>query len=284
MEKKTGKEIPTIAIMYDFDKTLCTTDMQNYALIPSLGIENDAFWAETQLLAQNTPMDMVLAYMYNILAHSKAMGKPVGKEDFAQFGKSIKYYEGVESWFERINQFGLSKGVNVEHYVISSGIKEIIDGTSIRKYFKRVYACEYLYDENGFACWPSMAVNYTGKTQFLFRINKQSLDIFDDKGINKFVPMEERTVPFRNMIYIGDGITDVPCMKLVKSNGGCSVGVYTSMKSSTCKLLIADKRVDFIFEADYREDGQLEKCIKNVISKMALNDDLIRLSLYQEKN
>ena len=276
------KKKTTVAIMYDFDKTLCTTDMQNYELIPNLGIKKDKFWEDTTRQAEQPPMDRVLAYMYTILRSSQAARQPIRRENFMEFGKTIEFFKGVDTWFERINNYGKDNEIIIEHYVISSGLKEIIEGTAIKKYFKRIYACEFLYDENGAACWPALAVNFTGKTQFLYRINKQCLNVNDDKGINKYTPEEDRPIPFRNMIYIGDGITDVPCMKLVKTNGGYSIGVYPKRKPATCKSLIAEKRVDFIFAADYSEGSELEQYIKDIILKMGLTDKLVKTSYKQE--
>lgn len=280
--KKTKK--PIIALMYDFDKTLCTTDMQNYELIPALGVKNDAFWDKATALAEDAdaPMDRVLAYMYQILRSSKAASKPVRRENFVQFGSSVRFFNGVTEWFGRINEFGKSLGVQIEHYIISSGLKEIIEGTSIAHEFKRIYACEFHYDENGVADWPAVAVNFTGKTQFLYRINKQALELWDDRTINQYVPENERPVPFRNMIYFGDGVTDVPCMKLVKVNGGCSIGVYSGRKPQVCEKLIGEGRVDFVFKADYAEGGDLDACVKDVITQMASKDKLVRLSLKQK--
>ena len=132
-----------------------------------------------------------------------------------------------------------------------------------------MFAGEFLYDENGVACWPKNVVNYTTKTQFLFRINKGVLDISNDDDLNRFTPEEDRPVPFRNMIYIGDGLTDVPCMKLVKVNGGCSIAVYQKGKQAKVKDLILDQRVNFIEPADYSEGSQLDQITKDIIVKMA---------------
>ena len=183
-------------------------------------------------------------------------------------------YPGVESWFDRINQIGDDLGVKVEHHIVSSGLREIIEGSSIYKHFREVFACEFLYDENNVACWPKNAVNYTTKTQFLFRINKGILDISKDKELNEYTPEDDRPVPFRNMVYIGDGLTDVPCMKLVKANGGYSIAVYTKGKRSKVESLLKDNRVDFITLADYSEGGDLDNTIRDIICKMAMVDSL----------
>lgn len=260
---------PIIALMYDFDKTLCTTDMQAYTFIPNLGMSANEFWAKASDLAEKHKMDRILAYMYLMLDEAHIHRKPIRRSDFVALGKDLELYPGVAEWFSRINRFGKDQGVTIKHYIISSGLREIIEGSSIYKEFDDVFAGEFLYDENGVACWPKNVVNYTTKTQFLFRINKGVLDISNDDDLNRFTPEEDRPVPFRNMIYIGDGLTDVPCMKLVKVNGGCSIAVYQKGKQAKVKDLILDQRVNFIEPADYSEDSQLDQITKDIIVKMA---------------
>lgn len=268
---------PIIAIMYDFDKTLCTKDMQEYGFIPNLELSAEQFWSEVREFRQNKEMDPILAYLYYMKKKASEKGVPITRDTFVSLGKDIEYYPGVEEWFERINQYGRDNGVTIEHYVISSGIKEIIEGSSINKYFKKVYACEFLYNENNVAVWPKVAVNYTNKTQFLFRINKGVLDVWDDAKLNTFVPEEERRVPFRNMIYIGDGMTDVPCMKLVKLNQGQSIAVFRKREKKVAAQLMSEGRVDFITEANYGKDGELDQIIKAIIEKMSIVEKLARL-------
>lgn len=268
---------PIIAIMYDFDKTLSTKDMQEFGFIPNLGISSTQFWNEVKELKQTENMDPILAYMRHMLKKASEKSVPVARDTFVALGKDIEYYPGVEDWFERINNYGKENGIVIEHYVISSGIKEIIEGSSIKKYFKKVYACEFLYDENKVAVWPKLSVNYTNKTQFLFRINKGVLDVWDDEKLNDYVPEEERRIPFRNMIYIGDGLTDVPCMKLVKLNKGQSIAVFRKRKKEVAAKLMSENRVDFITEANYCKDGELDKIVKTIIEKMAVTEKLSRL-------
>ena len=260
---------PIIALMYDFDKTLCTTDMQAYTFIPNLGMSVDDFWKKASDLAEKHKMDRILAYMYLMLDEAHIHKKPIRRSDFVVLGKDLELYPGVAEWFSRINRFGKEHDVIIKHYIISSGLREIIEGSSIYKEFDDVFAGEFLYDENGVACWPKNVVNYTTKTQFLFRINKGVLDISNDDDLNRFTPEEDRPVPFRNMIYIGDGLTDVPCMKLVKVNGGCSIAVYQKGKQAKVKDLILDQRVNFIEPADYSEGSQLDQITKDIIVKMA---------------
>ena len=274
---------PIIALMYDFDKTLCTKDMQEYNFIPSVGMDAKSFWQASSELAKKNKMDAILAYMLLMLEKARSKHKPIHREDFVIMGKDLELFPGVDSWFERINSFGKDLGVNVEHYIISSGLREIIEGSSICSQFKEIFACEFYYDENGVACWPKNVVNYTTKTQFLFRINKGVLDLSNDVDLNKFTPQDDRRVPFRNMIYIGDGLTDVPCMKLVKVNGGYSIAVYQQKKKSKVEELLLDDRVNFIEKADYAEGSALEMIVQDIIRKMVAEEKLVRENAAQIK-
>jgi len=273
---------PIVAIMYDFDKTLSTKDMQEYTFIPSLGESAETFWSETTKLSKSEKMDPILTYMYQMIRKSRDKHLPIQRDVFKASGKSVKLYPGVKEWFDMINSFGAEQGVQIEHYIISSGLKEIIEGSPISDVFKEIYACEFHYDENGAADWPKTAVNYTNKTQFLFRINKGCLDLSDDETVNLYVPEDERRVPFRNMIYIGDGMTDVPCMKLVKVYGGHSLAVY-NRKSDKVRGLLNDGRVDYIVKADYREGKDLDRIVREIIIKMASADRLVRLNRKQKE-
>ena len=262
---------PIVAIMYDFDKTLCTKDMQEYAFIPSLGMTAPDFWSEVRDMTDREEMDNILAYMFIMVEKAKEKHIPITRQMFQEMGAHVEFFKGVTGWFDRINTFGEAVGVQVEHYIVSSGIKEIIEGTEIADHFKKIYACEFLYDENSSIQWPKYAVNYTAKTQFLFRINKGILTI-DSKSsdiLNGYTPEDDRRVPFYNMIYIGDGLTDVPSMKLVKLNGGQSIAVYDQDrgKDAAVQLKKAD-RVNFIAPADYRPDSQMDVIVKSIIKKI----------------
>jgi hypothetical protein len=270
---KTAKR-PVAAIMYDFDKTLCTRDMQEYSFIPGLGISDQAFWGEAAKLSE-LGMDRILAYMYLMLKKARESDKPIRRKDFVSLGRDIDFFPGVQDWFERINEYGRARNVSVEHYIISSGLTEIIEGSAIRKNFRKVYACEFHYDANGAADWPLVSVNYTTKTQFLFRINKGVLDVSDDEALNRYVPEDERPIPFRNMVYIGDGLTDVPCMKLVKSNGGHSIAVFRKGQKQVVEKLLKDQRVDFIAPANYSEGQPLDLLVKKIIDRMDVVNDLV---------
>lgn len=275
---------PIIAIMYDFDKTLCTRDMQEYGFIPSLNMTSQEFWGEVKALGETENMDPILAYLYHMLKKAQEKGLSITKDSLVSLGGDIQYYPGVEEWFERINEYGRENGVEIEHYVISSGIKEIIEGSTINKHFKKVYACEFLYDQNGKAVWPKLTVNYTNKTQFLFRINKGVLDVWEDEKLNAFVPEDERRVPFKNMIYIGDGLTDVPCMRLVKANNGQSIAVFHKRKKEIAAQLLAENRVDFITEANYSKNSELDGIVKTIIEKIAVVEKLARLHDKHQKS
>ena len=159
-------EKPIIALLYDFDKTLCTQDMQNYAFIPSLGMQPADFWREANTFGWQEHMDGILAYMYTMLRKSKEKGLPLRREDLVEMGRSIELFPGVKEWFARINAFGESLGVEVEHYILSSGLREIIEGSGISHEFKKIYASEFYYDESGEPVWPKLDVNFTAKTQF----------------------------------------------------------------------------------------------------------------------
>lgn len=269
-----------VAFIYDYDHTLSTTDMQNYSFIPSLNIKPKEFWSKADALTKENHMDSLLAYMYLMIEESKKKNLPINREAFVQLGKDIQYFPGVEGWFKRLDDYGKEKGVEVQHYIISSGNKEIIEGSSIYPYFKKVYACEYLY-KDGVAIWPKSVVNYTTKTQFLYRINKGVLDISENAKVNASMPDEDKPVPFQNMVYIADGETDVPCMKTIRSNGGIAIAVYDKKKKKPASKLFNDGRVDFLCEADYSEGKQLDNIAKLIIDKVAPMDKLYRLHYQQ---
>ena len=274
---------PIIALMYDFDKTLCSKDMQEYSFIPSIGMSASDFWSEADRIAHKSDMDKILAYMYLMIKQAKKNDVSISRESFNNLGKDVILYKGVKSWFKRINEYGKSLGVEIEHYIISSGLKEIIDGTSIAKEFKRIYACEFHYNASGNADWPQRAVNYTTKTQYLFRISKGVLDVMDDVKLNRNIEDDDRRIPYRNMIYIGDGLTDVPCMKLIKQYGGQSIAIYQKSQKSKTEVLLKDNRVNFICEADYSKDSELDRIIKLIVEKMATTSILAQISHEQRE-
>lgn len=275
-ERKTKEDKPVLAICYDFDKTLSPDDMQAQGYIQSVGYDIGSFWSESNALAEQNDMDGNLAYMYKMI--EEAEGHLIFNKDMlAQYGAQVALFPGVNEWFERIRQFGAEHGVIVEHYIISSGLKEMIEGTAVAKNhaFEKIYASAFYFNERGVAKWPAQVVNYTNKTQFLFRISKGVLDI-NDPGVNDYFSPEEMRVPFRNMVYIGDSDTDIPCMKLVNSYGGHSIGVYnpeTEDKSKVYKMM-RDRRIKFFAPADYSEGRELDCLLKAIILKTAESEKL----------
>ena len=265
------KYIP-MAIVYDFDGTLAPDNVQERQFIPDIGMKTEDFWAEVDRIAKKEQADRILIYMYLMLEKARAAKVPVALKDFKEKGHSVTFFEGVKEWFDRINQFGRKEGLCIEHYILSSGNAEIIEGTDIACKFKKIYASRFLFDENGVAVWPSQAVNYTTKTQYLFRINKGALDLSDDSEINRFVEQHKRPMPFENMVYIGDGATDVPCFRLVKDQGGLSIAVFRPHKKNAqnkAQQLFQDGRVHNVVSANYQEQKDLDRLVKAYIRIVA---------------
>ena len=271
-------QAPIIAFLYDFDKTLCTTDMEDYAFIPSLGYTPAEFWGRANAFGWENRMDGLLAYMYTMIQECAAQNIKLDRAFLNHCGESIQLFPGVREWFARINAFGESLGVQVEHYVISSGLREIIEGSGIAQQFREIYACEFYYNENGDACWPKLDVNFTNKTQFVYRINKGILDVSRDKELNDSMPDDSKRVPFTNMIYMGDGLSDVPCMKMMRAYGGQAIAVYQASNRQGVEKLLADGRVDFIFPADYREGMELDRTVRDILRKMTITDRLLEVN------
>ena len=278
------KQKPIIAFLYDFDKTLCTTDMEDYAFIPSLGMTPREFWALANGFGHANRMDGILAYMYTMIQESEKRDLPFTRESLREMGRDIVLFPGVEGWFRRINAFGEEQGVQVEHYVISSGLREIIEGSAISGEFKEIYASEFYYDGEGRPVWPKLTVNFTAKTQFVYRINKGVLDVSDDKTLNDSMPDDSKRVPFTNMIYIGDGLSDVPCMKMMRAYGGQAIAVYQAANRLGVEDLLAKGRVDFIFPADYREGTALDATAKDILRRIAITERLERETTRQHRS
>lgn len=275
MEKEINNSKVRIAICYDFDKTLSPDDMQTFTLIPSFGIEKEQFWTETGELAKTNLMDGNLAWMYELMSYSKFKNKSLKKEYFNDIGKDVKLYSGVIDWFDRITEYAKSKGIVLEHYIISSGLKEIIEGSEIAKNFKRIYASSYMYNSDGIAVWPAQAINYTNKTQYIFRIAKGIMEEYDD-GVNKSMNDDDLRIPYENIVYIGDSATDIPCMRLVKSKGGYSIGVYDPKKKNRKNVyeLFNDGRLSLFAPADYRQGQILEKYIFGIIDNISASEKM----------
>lgn len=281
--RKHKEERPVIAICYDFDKTLSPTDMQAQGFIQSVGCDVNEFWTESNTLGEKNDMDQNLAYMLTM--KQKSEGKVLfTKQQLAEYGSKVDLFKGVDTWFKRVKRYGEEQGVIVEHYIISSGLKEMIEGTKVADDFEKIYATSFYYNDNDVAVWPAQVVNYTNKTQFLFRIEKGVLDI-NDPGVNDSFDPSEIRVPFRNMIYIGDSDTDIPCMKLITVNGGYSVAVYdpeTKDKNKAYKMM-REKRIKFFAPADYSEGTELDEIVKAIIDRTCANEKLENLFYKQQK-
>lgn len=262
-----------MAICYDFDKTLSPDDMQTFTLIPSLGMDKERFWERSNSLAKDNLMDNNLAWMYELIALSKAERRPIRKKYFNEIGKDVPLYKGVKEWFRRVNEYGRKNGIEIEHYIISSGLKEIIEGSAVAEEFKRIYASSYLYSVDGIAEWPAQAVNYTNKTQYIFRIAKGIFEEYDER-VNDSMQDSKLYIPYENFVYIGDSATDIPCMRLVKSKGGYSIGVYDPEKNQRKKVyqLFADGRLSFYTAADYSARSELMQYMKKIIDEVAAKE------------
>lgn len=273
-ERKSKETKPVLAICYDFDKTLSPDDMQAQGYIQSVGYDIGEFWKESNDMAEQNDMDQNLSYMYKMMI--EAQGNIIfNRQKLREYGSKVDLFPGVKEWFERIREYGETKGVIIEHYIISCGLKEMIEGTPVAESFEKIYASSFYYNERGVAVWPSQVVNYTNKTQFLFRIEKGVLDI-NDQGVNDYFPPEDIRVPFRNIVYIGDSDTDVPCMKLVNTYGGHSIGVYDSKTQDKAKVykMMRDNRIKYYVPADYTEGTELDSLVKAIIDRTASNETL----------
>ena len=273
-KRERKEEKPVLAICYDFDKTLSPDDMQAQGFIQSVGYDVETFWKKSNGLASGNDMDQNLAYM--LMMQQAAEGKKLfTRGELMKCGKEVALFPGVKDWFKRICTYGEEHGVLVEHYIISSGLKEMIEGTDVAGEFKKIYASSFFYNEKGVAIWPAQVVNYTNKTQFLFRIEKGVLDI-NDPGVNDSFAPDEMRVPFRNMVYIGDSDTDVPCMKLVNVNGGYSIGVYNADTKDKTKVykMMRENRIKYYAPADYSEGKELDILLKAIIDRTAENEAL----------
>ncbi len=268
-----GTAKPIIAIIYDFDKTLTTTDMQNYNFIPALGMTPEEFWGETGKFSDKTGVERILSYMYMMIVKAREKGINLTKEFLYEQGKNMEYFDGVLTWFDRINEYGEKKGVKIEHYLISSGTKEIIEGSEIAKHFKAIFGCEFYFDpQTKLPVWPKLAINYTAKTQFYFRITKGILDVSEDNALNR--KLVDHRIPHRNIIYIGDGITDVPVMLLVKQNGGHSIAVYPKGEREKVEYLYTDGRVNFVARADYTEKSDINSIVRLIIDQVSIAEQI----------
>ena len=261
-----------LALIYDFDKTLSPRDMQEFHYLKTLGYDNPAdFWKECDSFAHEHNCDGILSYMYLMVMKSDNLTR----KQLLDEGKYIRLYKGVSTWFRRINEYGKKHHIDVEHYVISSGLTDIIMGTNIAPEFKKVYACTYAYDKDGKVLWPSRVVNYTMKTQYLFRINKGVLTETNDEDLNSSTPESQKYIPLENMIYFGDGSTDVPSMKVVQQNGGTTIAVFgDDSKRSKAETLYKDRRATYAVKADYSKGSRIEKIVQGIIVSLEARNRL----------
>ena len=278
------KKTPIVALIYDFDGTLSPGNMQEFGFIQAIGKSPSEFWKMSDEIAIGQDASNILSYMKLMFVVARKAGISLQREKFRSFGKSIELFEGVREWFGLINEYGRRHGVIIEHYINSSGLAEMIEGSPIADEFKRIFACSFLYDADGNAVWPGVAVDYTAKTQFIFKINKGILSIRDNKLVNESQLEENKRIPFPHMIYFGDGETDVPCMKIVKMFGGHSIAVYNPLtpgKHETAKKLLKQKRVNFITPACYTKDSRTYKVVCSIIDKIKADHELLRLSNFK---
>ena len=276
------KKKAIVALIYDFDGTLSPGNMQEFGFIQAVGKTAEEFWNMSDALASGQDASNVLTYMKMMYDEAKKMGMKLRREDFKSFGRDVRLFEGVEQWFKAVKEYGKSKGVVIEHYINSSGLKEIIEGTSIASEFKHIFAGTFIYDKNGEAVWPGVAVDYTGKTQFIFKINKGIFSARDNKLVNDSIAEENKRIPFTNMIYFGDGDTDIPCMKIVGMFGGHSIAVYNpddEKKKGTALKLKRQKRVSFALPAVFTNDSSAFKLVCAIIDKIAADHYLRQFSV-----
>ena len=270
-----------VALVYDFDGTLSPGNMQEFGFIQAIGKTPEEFWKMSDEIAKGQDASNILAYMKLMSDEARKAGIPLRREDFRKFGEQIELFPGVAGWFKLINDYGKAHGVRIEHYINSSGLAEMIEGSPIAKEFKRIFACSFLYNEKGEAEWPGVAVDYTAKTQFLFKINKGILSIRDNKRVNESQLEENKRIPFPAMIYFGDGETDVPCMKIVKMFGGNSIPVYTpsaERNKHIARKLLRQHRVNFICPADYSKDSKMYQIVCTIIDKIKAEYELLKLT------
>ncbi|MBM4227015.1 MAG: haloacid dehalogenase-like hydrolase [Gammaproteobacteria bacterium] len=258
-----------LAMVYDFDGTLTPLPMQEYTVLPQLGLSAASFWEEVNAEVRATGGDPILTYMRLLVEKIEANKAHLSRDALRRLARDIRYYPGVQGWFERVNRYVAERSggaVEVRHYIISAGLREILEGISIKHHFERIYASQYHFNHHEVACFPTIVINDTSKTQYLFRINKGREDAL--QSINEYMPEEARPIPFSHMLYIGDGLTDVPCMTVAKKYGGFAVAVHNPAHEGsleTCRELVRAERIDYFAAADYRPGRVLEKRVRTLL-------------------
>ena len=275
---------PIIALIYDFDGTLSPGNMQEFGFIQAIGQTPDEFWSKSDGIAQGQDASNILAYMKLMFDEARKNDIRLTRADFRRYGTDIKLYDGVRDWFRNVNAYGREHGVIVEHYINSSGLTEIIEGSPIAKEFKHIFAGSFIYDANGVAEWPGIAVDYTAKTQYLFKIQKGIFSSRDAQRVNESWADDDKRIPFPNMIYFGDGVTDVPSMKLVKMFGGNAIAVFdpaVPKKKEAAQKLLRQGRVNFITPAMYTKDSRTFRLVCAMIDKIKADTELQQFTRYR---
>jgi len=266
-------ERPRVVFAYDFDGTLAPGNMQEHAFIPDeLGMDHQAFWEETKVLAREQRGDPILAYMHLMLEKARARGRELTLESWRRRGATLQLFPGVLEWFDRQNARAEALELDLRHFIISSGNRELIEGSPIARHFERIYASAFMFDDKGDAIGPALAVNYTGKTQYLFRINKWTLEEWDEVAINKVLAKDDRPVPFDRIAFFGDGLTDIPTMRLVTDQGGSAVAVYDPDRPrsmAAARELREDGRAHLAGPADFTEGAPLDQLAQALLAEMA---------------
>ena len=275
---------PIIALIYDFDGTLSPGNMQEFGFIQAIHQTPEEFWTKSDGIARGQDASNIHAYMKLMYDEAKKNGIKLTRSDFHRYGADIKLFDGVRDWFRNINEYGAARGVKIEHYINSSGLKEIIEGSPIAREFKHIFAGSFIYDENGEAEWPGIAVDFTAKTQFLFKIQKGIFSSRDARRVNESMADENKRIPFSNMIYFGDGETDVPSMKVVNMFGGNAIAVFNPAipaKRAAAQKLLRQGRANFITPANYSRDSRTFRIVTTIIDKIKVENELKLLSRYK---
>ena len=275
---------PIIALIYDFDGTLSPGNMQEFGFIQAIGQTPAEFWTKSDGIAKGQDASNILAYMKLMIDEARRNGISLTREGFKKYGADIKLYEGVRDWFRNIDEYGKAHGVIIEHYINSSGLTEIIEGSPIAEEFKHIFAGSFIYDEKGEAEWPGIAVDYTGKTQYLYKISKGIFSARDSKLVNESWADDQKRIPFEQMIYFGDGETDIPSMKLVKSSGGNAIAVFDPARArqkKNARKLLRQGRVNFITPASYTRDSRTFRLVCAIIDSIKANNELKQFSRYK---
>ena len=278
------KKKPIVGLVYDFDGTLSPGNMQEFGFIQAIGKTPQELWSMSDGIAKGQDASNILSYMKLMFDEARKADIKLRRSDFKRFGQHIHLFDGVKAWFKLVNDYGARHGVIIEHYINSSGLKEIIEGSPIAGEFKHIFACTFLYDGKGEAEWPGIAVDYTAKTQFLFKINKGIFSARDTVRVNEQVAEDRKRIPFTNMIYFGDGDTDVPCMKIVNMFGGSAIAVYdptNEIKLRNARKLQRQGRANFITPAIYTKESRTFKLVCSIIDKIIADDSLKQLAKFK---